>query len=103
MVNEAPDVMVAASSAYRVLLENDRVRVMEVVLDAGETAPMHNHPNDHVVFVVDDAKLKLLFPDGNSGEFDLKSGQALMLDAGPHETTNVGSTKARNLVVELKR
>lgn len=97
------DVMVAASSAYKLLLENDRIRVMEVVLKPGEKAPMHNHPNDHLVYVVNDAKLRLDFPDGKFAEFDLKSGQAVMIDAGPHETTNVGSTLGRNLVVELKK
>lgn len=63
---------------------------------------MHDHPNDHVVYVMNDAKFRLDFPDGKSGEFDLKAGQALMIKAGPHETTNVGNTVGRNLVVELK-
>jgi quercetin dioxygenase-like cupin family protein len=98
-----PDVMTSAANAYKLLLENERVRVMEVVLKPGEKAPMHNHPNDHVVFVENDAKLRLDFPDGKSAEFDLKAGQAVMIDAGPHETTNVGATLGRNLVVEIKK
>jgi oxalate decarboxylase/phosphoglucose isomerase-like protein (cupin superfamily) len=102
MVREIPDVMTAASNAYRVLLENEHVRVMEVVLTSGQKAPMHNHPNDHVVYVVNDAKMRLDFPDGTFGEFDLTAGQALFLNAGPHETTNTGPTVARNVVVELR-
>jgi quercetin dioxygenase-like cupin family protein len=94
--------MEAASNAYKVLVENDRVRVMEIVLNPGETAPMHNHPNGHIVYIVNDAKFKLEFPDGKSTEIDLKGGNAIMMDAGPHETTNVGATVGRNLVVELK-
>lgn len=101
-MQKIPDVMAAASSAYRLVLENDKVRVMEVVLRPGERAPMHNHPHDHVVYVMNNAKFRLEFPDGKSGEFDLKAGQALMIDAGPHETTNIGETTGRNLVVELK-
>ena len=97
------DVMKSAANAYKLLLENERVRVMEVVLKPGEKAPMHNHPNDHVVYVVNDAKFRLDFPDGKSAEFDLKAGQAVMMDSGPHETTNVGPTVGRNLVVEVKK
>ena len=38
------DVMTAASTAYGLLLENDKVRVMEVRLKPGQKAPMHDHP-----------------------------------------------------------
>ncbi len=97
-----PDVLKSAANAYKLVLENDKVRVLEVTLKPGEKAVMHNHPNNHVVYVMNDAKFKLDFPDGKSGEFDLKAGQALMIDAGSHETTNIGTTVGRNLVVELK-
>lgn len=97
------DVLVAASSAYTALLENDRVRVMEVRLKPGQAAPMHNHPNDHVVIVKKDAKLKLSFPDGKDAVIDLKAGQALWLEAGAHQTENVGDSEADNLVIEVKK
>jgi beta-alanine degradation protein BauB len=97
------DVLTAASSAYKLLLENDRVRVMEVRLKPEEKAPMHNHPSDHVVYVNKDARFKLSFPDGKDAVIDLKAGQALWLDAGPHETENVGSTDGHNLVIEIKK
>lgn len=98
-----PDVLIAASNAYKVLLENDKVRVMEVRLKPGEVAPMHNHPNDHVVYVNKDASLKLSFPDGKSSVFELKAGQVLRIEAGPHETENIGTTDGYNIVTELKK
>jgi len=97
-----PDVLVAASNAYELLLENDRVRVMEVRLKQGQKAPMHTHPKDHVVYVKNDARLKLTFPDGTNSVFELKKGQALWINAGPHETENVGTTEGDNLVIEVK-
>ena len=97
------DVLTAAPAAYSLLLENDRVRVMQVRLKPGQKAPMHNHPNDHVVYVNKDARFKLSFPDGKDAVIDLKAGQALWLEAGPHETENVGSTDGDNLVVEIKK
>ena len=101
-MTKIPDVLVAASEAYRLLLENDKVRVMEVSLKPGEIAPMHNHPNDHVVYIKNDASFKLSFPDGMSSVYELTSGQTLWIGAGPHETENVGTTVGHNIVIELK-
>ena len=74
----------------------------EIRLKPGGQARMHDHPHAHVVYAMNDAKFKLSFPDGKANEIVLKAGQTLMLPAGPHETTNIGSTEAHNLVVELK-
>jgi beta-alanine degradation protein BauB len=101
-MTKVQDVLKAAPEAYGLLLENDRVRVMEVRLKPGQKAPMHEHPSKHVVYVMKDAKFKLSFPDGKSTEVDLKTGKALWMEAGSHETENVGHTDAHNLVIELK-
>ncbi len=63
-MTDIPDVLEVAKSGYKLILENKKVRVMEIRLKPGEKSPMHNHPNDHVVYVVKDAKFKLTFPDG---------------------------------------
>jgi quercetin dioxygenase-like cupin family protein len=102
-MTSVPDVLVAANKAYHLLLENDKVRVMEVRLKPGEKAPMHNHPNSHVVYVKTDSRLKLTFPDGKDNVVDLKAGQTLWLDAGPHEAQNAGNTDFDNLVIEVKK
>jgi beta-alanine degradation protein BauB len=101
-MNNIPDVLKVATSGYNLLMENEKVRVMEVQLKPGQKSPMHNHPSDHVVYVKNDAKFKLSFPDGKSTEIDLKAGKALWLEAGPHETENIGATNGHNLVIELK-
>ena len=33
---------------------------------------------------------------------ELKAGQALWIEAGPHETENLGKSEGRNLVIEVK-
>ena len=98
-----PDVLVAASNAYKLLLENDKVRTMEIRLKPGQKATMHNHPYDHVVYVKNDAKFRLSFPDGNSSDIELKAGQTVWMEAGPHETENIGKTEGHNIVIELKK
>ena len=90
-----------ASNVYKLIMENDQVRVFDVRFKPGEKAVMHGHPN-HVVYVLVDGTLKLTLPDGKSQDVPLKAGQAMWIGAGPHATENVGKTEAHNLVVELK-
>jgi beta-alanine degradation protein BauB len=100
---KVPDVLESAANAYTLLLENDRVRVLEIRLKPGQKAAMHNHPGDHVIYVINNAKFKLTFPDGTSGDFDLKSGKALWMEAGSHATENIGNTEGHNLAIEIKK
>ena len=102
-MEKIPDVLESAASAYSLLLENESVRVLDLRLKPGEKAPMHNHPCDHVVYVMKDARFKLTFPDGKSREFDLKAGQTIWMEAGSHATENIGTSEGHNLVVELKK
>jgi quercetin dioxygenase-like cupin family protein len=97
-----PEALKAAPGLYRLILENDRVRVMELRLKPGEKAPMHDHPTDHVIYVVSGARFKLTTPDGEVDTLDLTTGQTLWLAAGSHEAENVGTTEGHNLVVEIK-
>ena len=102
-MEQISDVLKAAANAYDLLLENEKVRVLDIRLKPGEKAPMHNHPNDHVVYVMNDTKFKLTFPDGKSREVDLKAGQTIWMKAGSHATENIGTSKGHNLVIELKK
>ena len=102
-MEQVPDVLKSAANAYKLLMENEKVRVLDILLKPGEKAPMHNHPNNHVVYVMADAKFKLTFPDGKSSEVDLKAGQTLWMEAGSHATENTGTTEGHNLVIELKK
>ena len=97
----AGDPAVVAKDVYKLVLENDRVRVFDVKFAPGQKAVMHIHP-DHVVYVLVDATLRLTGPDGKSQDVSIKAGQTLFLPAGPHAAENIGKTAAHNLVVELK-
>lgn len=84
-------------------MENEKTRVLDIRLKPGDKASMHNHPHDHVVYVMNNATFKLTFSDGKSGVFDLKAGQTLWMEAGSHATENIGPSEGHNLVVELKK
>jgi hypothetical protein len=46
------DALVAAPEHHSVLLENDRVRVLEARVEAGQTVPVHTHRWPGVQYVV---------------------------------------------------
>jgi quercetin dioxygenase-like cupin family protein len=98
---QIPDALKAAPNVYKLLMENDRVRVLDVRVKPGEKTKIHSHP-DRVVYVLSDHRLKFTSADGASRELELKAGQVLWIEAGVHTTENTGMTEAHNLAVELK-
>src|SRR5512137_2440971 len=99
---KAPDVTKMKSNVYKVLMENEHVRVLDIRLRPGEKAPMHNHPSKHIVYMLTDAKLKLTGEDGKVSTLDAKAGDTMWMEAGSHAAENVGTTEGHNLVIEVK-
>ncbi len=95
------DPLVVANNVYKQLLENERVRVLEVVFNPGDVAKMHHHP-DHVVYAITTGKLSLT-SEGKTDEIEIKQGQTLFLTAQNHEAKNTGNTTVDLIVVELKK
>ena len=77
------DPLMAASNVYKLLNENDRVRVLEIVSKPGDVAKMHRHP-DHVVYALKGGKATLA-SGGKTQEMEIKTGSVLFLDAQDHE------------------
>ena len=98
----AQDMVKVAPKNCKVLLENDRVRVVRVVTKPGEKLEMHSHPAN-IVNSLTSAKAKFSSSDGKTEERELKAGQAAWSDAVTHSTENVGKSESRALVIELKK
>jgi quercetin dioxygenase-like cupin family protein len=92
----------AAPKGHRVLLENDRVRVLEVCIKPGDTSGWHSHPSC-VVYQLSEARVRFNLPDGKSREVQSKPGDIVWSEGGPHEVINVGPTDDLGIIVELKR
>ena len=95
------DPLKAASNVYKLLNENDKVRVLQVTSKPGEVAKMHAHP-DHVVYALNGGKATLT-SGGKTQEVELKTGSVNFFDAQEHEMKNTGKTTIDLLVVELKK
>ena len=104
-VQAMEDPVTATPGMYKVLHENDQIRVLEVIYQPGQRENWHGHPR-YLVYVVDpgDGKIKVENDKGEIHEYDLKVGQNLL--TGPvekHRGMNPGSSEIRLLAVELKQ
>ncbi len=97
----AEDAIKVAPQAYKLVLENQRVRVLEYRGGPGTRAAMHSHP-DLAAVAIRGGKVKFTSPDGQSAEAELQDGQVMFFDATEHATENVGTTDIHILLVELK-
>lgn len=70
------DAVKVAPETYKVLFENDDVRVLDVRLKKGGNSEMHSHPKS-VVYCINNSKAKFAFPGDKSDNFDLKAGQTV--------------------------
>jgi quercetin dioxygenase-like cupin family protein len=97
----AQDPLTTSPKYYKVLLENDQVRVLEYHLKAGEKEPMHSH-SAGVVYVLSGGKLKFTYPDGRTEERSASAGEAIWRDSVTHAVENIGTTDAHVIAVDLK-
>ncbi len=90
---------------YKVLVDNDQVRVLEYIGKprlgvCGQG--MHSHP-DHITVVQSPAKVKVTLPDGKSFVAENKPGDVFFEPAGTHSVENIGSRETRSLLIEIKK
>src|SRR5438874_9231299 len=89
----AQDPVKTSPQYYKVLLENDQVRVLEYRLKAGEKEPMHSHPTG-VVYVLSGTKLKFSHSGGRTGrESCCCRGETIWRDPTTHAVENIGDTE----------
>ena len=87
---------------YRLLFENDHVRVLEMNLKAGEMDETHSHPVETVYFITG-GKAKIHLPDGQTVEAELPDGHVVWNEAWTHRVENVGGSDIRAIIVEDQR
>ena len=97
----AQDAMKTDGDKYKVLLENEHVRVLEYRDQPGETTHQHHHPA-FVLYALVPFKRKLVLPDGKAVLREFKAGDVLYSDEQTHIGENVGPTPTHVVLVEMK-
>lgn len=85
---------------YRVVLENERVRVLEYRDRPGDRTRPHTHPDS--VMVTLSSFRRRISAGAASVEVELGAGAVRWLGAQEHSGENVGDTDTVSIFVELK-
>lgn len=101
-MEESKDVSKIAPHTAKCIMENDRVRVLEIRMKPGDNVAMHSHP-DHVIYILGGQKIKFTLSDGQEKEQELRAGQALWFEAGSHAVENNSKIETHVIAIELKK
>lgn len=105
---ETLDAVVAASGSHHVLMDNERVRVLEVVIEPGTREAEHTHHALSVMLIDEPARIRYYVDDQLRFESpqatDASSGVRVrwMQPEGPHSVENIDQHRYHAIRVELK-
>jgi beta-alanine degradation protein BauB len=85
---------------YKVIFENDRVRVLDFRDTPGTKTKPHQHP-DSLLLMLSNTKRRLTIGD-NVREVTVEAGKAVWSPAQVHIGENIGTTDTHVIFVELK-
>lgn len=100
----AQDAVAADPRSFRVVLENDQVRVLEFRSGPGLGVcgqGAHYHP-DRVTVALTGAKVRVTGADGQAAVRDIPPGHVFFSPAETHSVENIGGANTRIYIVELK-
>ncbi len=97
-----PDPAMTDPDKYKVVFENEHVRVLEYRDVPGQRTSQHEHPNS-VMYTLADFDRRLIGADGQERDVSLTRGEVRWLDAQSHAGENIGTTPSHALFVELKQ
>jgi mannose-6-phosphate isomerase-like protein (cupin superfamily) len=98
----AQDPVKVAPGMNKVLLNNDRVRVLDVVVKPGEKMPLHSHP-DNILYVITGGTARSTDAKGKSTDRTFKNGECVYREGETHEIENTGKKALHVLNIELKK
>ena len=95
------DAVEASPDNYKLLLENEHVRIILMTLKAGESDQQHSH-RDESVYFIRGSKLRIHLPDGESVEAEIPDGGVMWHEEWTHRVENIGTTDVRAIIFETK-
>jgi quercetin dioxygenase-like cupin family protein len=97
----AQDPVKVAPEVYKVISDNQYVRVLDVHLKPGGKSSMHSHPG-YVAVAMTPCRVRFYAPDGKSQEVEFKGGEASWREAESHSVENLGTTECHVMNIEVK-
>jgi len=85
----------------KVILDNEKVQVMQVEIPAGTVIPMHQDP-ENVGYVLAGGKMEVTKEGQEPMVMDLNEGDAMYMPAESHMLKNVGTTTVKLVVTTMK-
>jgi quercetin dioxygenase-like cupin family protein len=101
LADTSRDPVVTDGDKYKVVLENERVRVLEYRDSPGQRTSPHYHP-DYVLCALSSFRRRLTMSDGRSAVRDVTAGEVAWGKGQSHIGENVGDSDTHVLIVELK-
>ena len=103
VADEAPDAVAASPDVYKVIAENDSLRVVAATWKPGQRDMMHSHPVIGIYILSDCQKMRVHHADGTSRDWSAKSGTAgANVPVTSHAMENIGDTECRIIYFEPK-
>jgi len=96
------DALLVAPNVYKVVFENERVRVLRFVTEPGQKWPLHAHP-DSVAVSLSEYDVRNIIPGNAPTERHSNLGDVRWIAATSHIGENSGTTEMRGLIIELKQ
>lgn len=96
------DAVTVDPGVHHVVLENDQVRVFQVLASPGARSPMHSHSRGMVLISAGRARVNLTNRDGTRATLDFHPGQAIWIDPGVTHSWTLGAGTLQLTVVEVK-
>lgn len=97
----AQDPVVTDSDKYKVVFENEHVRVLDYQDKPGEKTNKHRHPA-FVLYALSPFKRHIHLESGKVIVREFKTGDIIWSEEQIHIGENVGETDSHALIVELK-
>jgi quercetin dioxygenase-like cupin family protein len=102
VIASAQDAVKVDPKHYKVISENDKVRILKIHYGPHEKSVMHSHP-DAVVIYQSDGVIKMTGADGKSQNATAKNGESMFTPAVTHLPENTGDKGFDAILVELKK
>ncbi|HXG52157.1 MAG TPA: cytoplasmic protein [candidate division Zixibacteria bacterium] len=97
----AQDPVSTDGDKYKVIFENDCVRVLDYKDSPGEKTQQHRHPA-FVVYALSTFKRSIALPDGKILQRQFNAGDVMWSNSQVHIGINTGDTPTHVILVEMK-